>query len=289
MFYPLDYDQIETLKKQITSLESCFSEYSSANLYLFRKIHNYQIDTNSSCLTGVDRKKRNFLMPLSFLPFQKKELPAVWLDFLKSKGTLYPLTQNQAQKIKTTLSLDCEIFYDEDDSDYLYERESIQTLKGRHLSSKRNLIHQLTSQHPNCRLEPLKDSDKTGIEELLFHWQEHHGDEGDLESFREALEKRDLLNLQGWTLFCENQVIGVSLGEIQKERWLYHFAKTLPHFKGAGALLYQETAKALSSSIKEINMEQDLGQLGLRQAKHSFLPKELLHKWRVKLKTPPSL
>jgi hypothetical protein len=41
---------------------------------------------------------------------------------------------------------------------------------------------------------------------------------------------------------------------------------------------------ALPQAIDTLNMEQDMGLRGLRQAKHSFEPKEWLKKFRLKKK-----
>jgi hypothetical protein len=49
--------------------------------------------------------------------------------------------------------------------------------------------------------------------------------------------------------------------------------------------MYNNYAKTLQGSCSWINFEQDLGIQALRQAKESYVPDAMGHKYRVKLKT----
>ena len=55
-----------------------------------------------------------------------------------------------------------------------------------------------------------------------------------------------------------------------------HFEKFDPDKKGAAQLVNWETAKYLQKRFKYLNREQDLGLIGLRQAKLSYQPEFLV-------------
>lgn len=283
MFTPLQIQHVDLLKKQINQFKSPFSEYSPANLYLFREIHDYQIDSNACTLIGKDRHKRPILIPLDFSCFTGAKVPEIWKELLLAGYTLYPLTLDQCCFLQAQLQTHCEISYEPDESDYIYDRLQLSEMKGRHLSAKRNHIHQLLHTYPDLHTSPLLTSEKPKINRLLESWQHAHQVESDISSLLEALEHLQLLELEGVIIKNNEDIIALSLGERREEMWLFHFAKTHPDYKGASAYLYQQTAQWLPSSLHFLNMEQDMGLPGLRQAKHSFQPSEWLKKYRLRL------
>jgi hypothetical protein len=281
---PLDFTHLPQLEQRLALIPSLFSEYSAANLYLFREVHQYKIEKRFSFIAGKDRKTRPILIPL--IPFHLlSELPSTWGYFLEQGYSLYPLSLEQAMFIERRLPWDSEKDFDPDDSDYLFDRHHLATLAGRHLSAKRNHIHQLLNAYPEAHLEPLVGHEIPLLEPLLTRWsQAHQGLQTDNSSLIEALVHQKRLGLQGFVLKIDAKIIGLSLGEARALSWLFHFSRTDPAYKGATSYLYQQTALALPQAIDTLNMEQDMGLRGLRQAKHSFEPKEWLKKFRLKKK-----
>lgn len=266
-------------KKLCVDYDLHFAEYSFANAYLFRKKHVFQlIECETPCVLGQFKNKNFYIIPsvppksiqlklpectqgktYCFFP-----IPEVWSGEFKGMGM--SLTTCRA------------------DTDYLFHVTKLQTMAGRELSSRRNLLNQLER---NFKVESrwLEGKEIAKALDLLELWQKQSGESSektDYFSCKEALELMPQLQLFGRIIYADQQVIGFSIGELLTPRTaLLHFAKSLHEVKGTTPYLYKDFALHLPSTVHWINMEQDLGIPALRQAKQAYDPDMLLHKWKA--------
>ena len=88
--------------------------------------------------------------------------------------------------------------------------------------------------------------------------------------------------MEGTCLYVGDQLIAFAVcSRINSQMYTIHFEKNDPEFKGSGQVINQETARMLLGKAEFINREQDLGVEGLRHAKSSYAPVELLRNWNL--------
>jgi hypothetical protein len=74
-----------------------------------------------------------------------------------------------------------------------------------------------------------------------------------------------------------------ALGErLNRETAVCHFEKADPFMEGLSQLVNREFSRMLFNDCRYINREQDLGEPGLRNAKLSYHPVELVKKFRAR-------
>jgi hypothetical protein len=98
-----------------------------------------------------------------------------------------------------------------------------------------------------------------------------------------ALTQADVLGLKGVVVTVEGTVRAFALGErLNRETAVCHFEKADHFMEGLSQLVNREFARLLFTDCRYINREQDLGEPGLRNAKLSYHPVELVKKFRVR-------
>ena len=215
-----------------------------------------------------------------------KELLTVFKEVIAPSSTihLFPIPEQWLPLLEQNLQ---SIYSCRGQTDYIFGVEKIETLKGRSLSSRRNLLHQLEGEHRLESRELTKETKQDAIA-VLERWQKESSvpkEENDYYPCLEALELMDRLKLSGRIAYADGEPIGFTIGEmLTPQTSLLHIAKPLHSVKGAAVFLYQDFASHLPDSVEWINFEQDLGIPSLRQAKSAYDPDLLLTKWHVKIR-----
>ncbi|KIC74761.1 hypothetical protein DB41_IF00080 [Neochlamydia sp. TUME1] len=256
-----------------------FAEYSFANAFLFRKKYAYQfVECSTPCLQGRWQNNDCFVIPSvppKQIKFKLSELlPGCTCCF-------FPLPDawvEECQKMNMSL-ISCRA-----DTDYLFRKSKLQTLQGRELSSRRNLLNQLERKY-SLESKEIKEENIQEAFKLLERWQSQKEDSKettDYYSCLEALTYISQLHLFGRIAYADGQAFGFTLGELLTPKTaLLHFTKALTSIKGATPFLYRDFALSLPDSVQWINLEQDLGIPALRQAKNAYNPDLLLTKWKA--------
>ena len=92
-------------------------------------------------------------------------------------------------------------------------------------------------------------------------------------------------NSRGGVICIEDKIVAYSFGEkLNKNTFVVHFEKGDPKYAG----VYQTINKLfveneVSSKFNYINREQDLGISGIRKAKLSYSPVQLIKKFNIKV------
>lgn len=175
------------LEPLLRALNSDLIDYSFTNVYLFRKIHQFQlVQKKGLFIRGKSRDGVSYLMPtfpLRELDFSDIEgeilfpIPEAWLSFFDSRFEWSHLDA---------------------DDDYLYKSAKMAHLPGRKLSSRRNLVHQFLDHYPDHEVQPLTQDRAGDALQVLEGWKSHpHHDPRytDYEECKEALQLIDRLHL----------------------------------------------------------------------------------------------
>ena len=258
------------------------SELTFAGLYLFRKAHEYKLTTVAGSIivigTGYDGSGY-FLPPLG-------GDTAAALKILLADGL--PLYGADDLFIERYLSVhSVQIDEKRDSFDYLYLREEMALLPGSRFHKKKNRINYFSVRH-NYRVELFSHVHVTGCLTLLDIWQRSSRDSSasslllEVEATSEGLCSADILGLAGIVIMVNDAIAAFALGEqLNQDTAVCHFEKADPFSEGLYQLVNREFAKNVFQNCRYLNREQDLGEMGLRSAKLSYHPVELVKKYLV--------
>lgn len=270
------------LAPRFKQLQWDISEYSFANVYLFRVTHDFQVVFSKDIyIKGKTRDGLSYLMPtvpLESIDWEDVEACLDGCDFL------FPVPE---QGVNILDPQKYRIISKEQDSDYLYTVKKLSTYPGRQLSGRRNLLKQFNEHYVDHHTIPLSSSNAKDALQLLELWQQEGGKPDpltDYASCKEGLSLMQALNLNGRITYIRGKPAGFVLGEaLNLKTYVIHFAKALREFKGIYQYIYHELAQSLEGNYDYINLEQDLGDPNLQKAKRSYFPDKLIPKLRVSL------
>lgn len=267
------------------------SEFTFANIYLFRHAHEYRVSILEGGLVLItgrdrgrhDREKTFFMLPLG-LP-EKDTTARLFQEFSFMKAA----TGAQAEFLRAA---GYQAREDRDNFDYLYSRQELASLQGRRFHKKKNLVNAFLGQY-RCEGMPLTDDRIKDALYILEEWMKDSLVEGDYIAAKEALEKAYPLQLCGGIYYVDGKPAAYALGEeLGTETFAVHFEKGIGGIKGFSPLrglmqfVNMSFAEILPSSYKFVNREQDLGDEGLRQAKESYRPVGFIKKYMITITAP---
>ena len=271
-------DMRPELHPKFQALADGISEFTFANIYLFRRTHNYRtsrLDNELFVITGRDDDSPFFMLPFG-LPDE-----SIIKELFKNHRTMKAATGQQAEILANMGYTACE---DRDNFDYLYSREDLVNLTGRKFHKKKNLLN-LFIKNNEYQAKPLLEEYRDDALQILEQWNRQHGGPNDFSAAKEALEKMWPLQLCGGIFYIDRQPAAYCLGEelALGESFVIHFEKAVLSENSRGVYQYinQAFASILPEKYKTVNREQDLGETGLRHAKMSYRPVDFVKKYKV--------
>jgi len=234
-----------------------------------------------SCVLEPD-PRRHLMQPIGVLS------PRIAESLVKSAVDLpYPLkivgVCDRFLDTHTDFSQHFEAREDRTISNYLYNASALAKLRGRKYARKRNLLAQAESLYTwSC--QPLTSALTSSCFAILdsIIEEENPRVEGMLKWELSALE----CTLRRFDEFCQQGLL-VSVGTRPVAFSIYeaigpasvavHFERALRSYKGLYQVINWETAKAVAAQgFEYINREEDMGDEGLRDAKMSYHPIEII-------------
>ena len=258
------------------------SELTFAGLYLFRKAHEYQLTkvADSIVILGKRYDGSGFFMP----PLGGNVSEALVVLFAHGLAMYGADDQFSGRYPATGKAEFTEL---RDSFDYLYLREELATLPGSRFHKKKNRISYFTNRH-NYTVVLYSKEHLSGCLNLLDTWVQGSKNEAGIsflmeaEATSEALHCSEQLGLEGVIIIVNDCVSAFALGErLNKDTAVCHFEKADPFKEGLFQLVNREFARLLFQECTYLNREQDLGNMGLRSAKLSYHPVELVKKYLV--------
>lgn len=276
---PLSIKHKDLLQSRFKSLDTKISEYSFANLFLFKEVHKYEVLIDREVfIKGLSYDNYTYLMPT-------KSLKEIDLDYLKeiSKGFdfIFPVDERWGEALDNI-----KIYHREGDSDYIYLKEKIKTYSGKSLHSKKNLLNFFLKEYTSSAKALTKET-MNDVKYILEEWQKDSGqkkEETDYYPLLTAFELYDELSICGIIYYVIDEPAGFIIGEERGEDvFLLHFAKGLTKYKGIYQYILHSFAEVLPDRYTYLNFEQDLDKENLRLSKQSYHPEFLVKKLRVNL------
>jgi uncharacterized protein len=172
---------------------------------------------------------------------------------------------------------------DRGNANYLYSTEELATLAGRKFSPKRNLIAQAEKAYA-WTFEEVTAASAPECAALVRQIRAETADQPtpsllqDILAIDFALGQWERVGLRGYLVRVEGSVVAFSLWEpLAPSYAVVHFERALRSYKGLYQVLNRDVARALlSQGYSLVNREEDLGDPGLRQAKLSYNPVEIV-------------
>ncbi|MCL1928335.1 MAG: phosphatidylglycerol lysyltransferase domain-containing protein [Treponema sp.] len=278
-FVPISYELRTEMHPQLPMTVDGVSEYTFANLYLFRRRYRYKVSRvqdKTFIISGIqpphtpeETEKTFFCIPCAVPGRGIVEELFKTHDYWKGISDSL-LTPNRDRMEEWGLKFT----EDRDNFDYLYLRTDLAELPGKKYHKKRNLVSQFHNNYPDWTAKPLTTETIPVTLEILEKWREQKGFDGDFLAATEALKQFKGLYLKGMVYWVGGKPAAWCLGErLAKGRmFAVHFEKALEDFKGIYQFVNRHYAAALPKHYIHINREQDLGDEGLRQAKMTYRP-----------------
>ena len=271
-------DMRPVLHPKFQALPDGISEFTFANIYLFRRTHNYrisQLEGELFVITGRDNENPFFMLPFG-LPDEN-----IIRELFNNYHTMKAATARQAEKLVT---MGYSVSEDRDNFDYLYSRENLVNLTGRKFHKKKNMLN-IFIRNNECQAKPLLEEYRDDALQILEQWNDQHNGPNDFLAAKEALEKMWPLQLCGGIFYIEGKPVTYCLGEelALGKSFVIHFEKAVlgEDFKGVYQYINQAFASILPEKYKTVNREQDLGDPGLRHSKMSYRPVDFVKKYKV--------
>lgn len=280
---PLELADFNLLKNIFSILQPIVSEFTFANLYLFRHVHNYCLSyhDNSLLVSGTGYDGTHYILP----PLTG-ERGAVARKLLESGYMLYGV--DEAFYNSELDGYGYLLTADRDNDDYVYLRSDLSNLEGNRYHKKKNRINYFSSRHTYL-VEAFSEAHSQGAFKLMERWKQArigiygHSLDAELSANREAVTLFRQLELAGVVILVDGEVTAFALGEsLNSETVVCHFEKADPFMEGVSQLVNREFSRNQPESCIYINREQDLGESGLRAAKSSYHPFGMVRKFRLK-------
>ena len=282
-FTPICFEMQRPIQDQLRKTQDGVSEYTFANLYLFRKRYDYQVclSRDGDLLISGERDGHRFFMTQCALP-DHETLASLFTgrDYWKNiPDSILTGNEERLAEWGVELSEDRDNFY------YIYLRSELAELSGKKFHKKRNLVNAFLNAY-TYEVKPLDAGLVSDALKVLERWHRDKGDEGDYVASREVLEHFDDFGMQGAMYYINGRPAGWCLGEslVGGSMFAIHFEKGIDEYKGIYQFINQAFAASLPETCIHINREQDLGNEGLRQAKMTYRPVGFVRKRIGRLK-----
>ena len=171
--------------------------------------------------------------------------------------------------------------------EYLYKYETLAIMEGSHFKAKRNEIRKFFKTFENIKIKKIEKSDIDSIKILYKLWvdEDQKRQQSAQLAYEEialdrALENYDKLGLYGIAIYSKQELIGFVFGvRLNDKVFDYMIEKANSNYGAIYKVLNNELAKNCCSNYELLNLEEDLGEEGLRNSKMMYHPDLLLKKY----------
>lgn len=175
-------------------------------------------------------------------------------------------------------------------ADYLYEADKLATLSGKKMGKKRNHVNKFMTLYPDYTFEMMTPENAHEALEFMDVF-DLEGDDTEMARTERELSRyliRMVMegdrNLLGGLLKVDGKVCAYTIGDIKGDTLFVHVEKATRHVEGSYEAInkmFAERIRTLYPVVEFINREDAAGDEGLKQAKESYHPVELLRKYNV--------
>ena len=297
IFKEIDIDSYKELRPFFNSVDYEACEYCFTTLYMWRDMYktSYYIEDDFAIIVGEYEGDRFSVLPLAKKDKIHKAI-AFMINYFKNEDHriyLRAVTKEVVELLQKDYPGRFEYIEERDYFDYVYDAESLRTLKGRKNQKKRNHLNYFIKEYEG-RVE-YKKLDKENFDDcitLLKAWtvnKEENGDkEEGIDDENVAINKifdhydvlREDVKISG--IYIDNKLEAFTIGEkINEHMAVIHIEKANPEIRGLYPYINQQFLVNEFPDVELVNREEDLGLEGLRKAKLSYHPCKFVEKYTV--------
>lgn len=293
-------DKKPLLDEYLNSFEYGTSDFSFTSLYMWREINRFswQIIGDYLCLAGISHleldKERAFLFPplTKTGNYQPSKLRATILEAKKifeKKGQEFSIRLLPASMTGfLQAAFPNELIYtgDRPNFDYLYLKKDLIDLAGRKYHTKRNHLNHFKT-HYSFKYAPITwdkiDEAMDFISKFNFRKEvpDHEMQLLKMEekAMGDVLTNLDEVGYMTGAIYIGGKIQALSIGgPLGKNTVTVHVEKANTEYRGSYQAINNEFCKHMPKDIKYMNREEDMDIPGLREAKLSYRPIQLVEK-----------
>lgn len=182
-----------------------------------------------------------------------------------------------------------EIAEDRDNSDYVYVREDLAELHGRHYHRQKNLVNRCLFSF-ECQWVEITPDVLDEVAEMQARWCEEKDCDNnpaicaENNAIQQSFKHFEQLDLFGGAIRVgpagKGRIEAYTLGgRLSEDTAVVHFEKAMTSFHGLYQVINQWFCERSLGDYEFVNREQDLGIRGLRKAKKSYRPHHMVDKY----------
>lgn len=274
------------------STRSC--DFSPANIILWNQFYQCQYAIVDGLFVAKEKDEDGIYFSYPMGKGNKKKVIESIMQYCKEQDipfAMYGITHEMEEEMIDMFGDIFEIKYDRDEADYIYERESLATLRGKKLHGKRNHINRFKENH-EWSYERLNDENQLEALAMLMEWKIQNCTPEDIDKHEEVCVSKNCLiyykelGLVGGILRADGKIVGLSVGEpaLNPDTFVVHIEKAFSDVQGAYPMINQQFVLHEMEGFQYVNREEDLGEEGLRKAKMSYRPVQMLEKGILRIR-----
>ncbi|MFC1755562.1 DUF2156 domain-containing protein [Thermoproteota archaeon] len=283
----LTCEDFPILKQYLDAYAPQICELSPIVLEIWREIDHPKLTMlNGNLCISISPEN---MTPFFLEPIGQTKLIETVTQLLQDHGRLSRVSQRVADQLSGKHEFSITPLRDH--FDYMYKTQVLSDLKGRQYDGKRNHINKFKRAFSHYEFIPITRDFKDAALAVLDEWhankKERHEHYYISYLFqRIALEHVfkcfDKYSVMGEYIQTDQGIKGFMLGSpLNADTCCAHFQYGLYDAPGIFPVLLQQFCKQVKDKYTFINLEQDMGIPGIRKAKLSYYPIELIMKYEV--------
>ncbi len=273
----------------LREIKSC--EYNFNVMFIWAKVNRiqYAVTGNYAILSEVMNDRFITLMPLCQEQYFKEATEGL-IEYYRTnnlKLSIYVADQIFAHFMDENYPDRFDVVSDRDFCDYIYDGDKLRTLIGNKYSKKRNHLNAFYAEYEGrYAYRKLTQDDKSLVCSFLRSWVKNKEDvsealDEELEAICRVIDHLGQLDIKCGGIFVDGQLEAFSVGSVinKGREAVIHVEKANESIRGMYPLINTVFLKEEFPEVEWVNREEDLGLEGLRKAKLSYNPIEVLEKY----------
>lgn len=292
-FKELTIESQEELKPYWNLREIVSCEYNFNTLFMWAK-HNqieYATTPNFAVFSEIYQDKHITLMPLCKEVHFKEAFESIkeYFDKIGKPLAIFVTDKTFMEFVQNEYPDQYEIRAERDLSDYIYDADKLRTLSGKKYNKKRNHLNAFYQTYQDrFHYRSLRKEDREVVCTFLRRWRlqkdlitEDLQDE--LLAICNIFKNLNNLDIRCGGIYIDNNLEAFSIGsKIAGGKGVdIHVEKANDSIRGLYQLINQQFLVNEFPDVEWVNREEDLGIEGLRKAKLSYYPIQILEKYSI--------
>lgn len=292
-FRPIGLEDLPLINAYIFNQKYRICDYTIGVLYMWSGFLNYEYALTNGMM--VIRSCLNSTMTFS-IPLGEGDVDAALNDIedfcaqnnypLNFHGVTWEAVKILVNKFGDRFTITEMLSWGE----YLYNYSDLLNLSGKKYHSKRNHISQFNKLYPTAVFKEITVETLPKIKDFLNRYYEQTQKDQQLfykekNMLDKVFDAYNELKPQGGYIDVDGEVAAFAIGETQGDTIYIHIEKADTNYKGSYAAINNGYLKYFAADgVDFVNREEDVGDPGLRKAKLSYYPVEIIKKYSVREK-----